>query len=375
MTSFICNLLTLTRSANLECSYEYYTWSPVGQTYHCNIRNDPYINSTKSAVIEFTKGAHEVGKTNKEVTGFYAYNKTIQFFPRELQKAFKNLKLIEISYSRLKEIHQSDLRSLPRLNELYLAGNDIEFLEEGLFDLNPDLERISFRANKIAQIHPEVFDGLSKVTYLDLDSNRCIQMYAYDNITELRQVIKAVKLKCLIVHPTTTSKPFTSTATIFVTAAKFIPDSIEEIEDVCRVSFLELNKKISIIAKDLKNSYMDVLKVVEDRVKSENNILRSSLTEANKKIDNLEKALKISQEKFESFRSQVEFGFEKILKKIDSSSDKFEKVIVEQVEKIEEEIKSAQNESILAMNEKIESLEKNLHTFNRSEEEITLFEN
>lgn len=120
----------------------------------------------------------------------------INYFPRGFETFFGNIKAIFIRNSNLKEIHQGDLKSFSKLVEIYLHENSLEVLEEGLFDFNLNLEFVSFENNEIAHIGPNVFDHLNKLRYLYFDSNSCINKFAYNSISEVKNVIQIVKSQC-----------------------------------------------------------------------------------------------------------------------------------------------------------------------------------
>ena len=186
---------------DLECSYEYDNWDAVGIIYYCDVRNELNIISSESAVITGASENHDDSKNNADVYGFYAYEQKTEVFPRGLEKIFKNIKFINIQYGRIKEIHQSDLKPFPQLKYLSFWQNDIETIEEGLFDFNPKLAVIGLDGNKISKIHPNVFDHLSNLYSLWLRQNQCIDNYAQDNSTAVKEVIKHVKLQCPIIVP------------------------------------------------------------------------------------------------------------------------------------------------------------------------------
>lgn len=94
----------------------------------------------------------------------------------------------------MKEIRQSDLKNFPLLSEINLHINEIEELEEGLFDFNPLLEWINLYSNEISYIHIDVFDNLVNLSKLWLDKNNCISIYTYD--IAVMQVIHYVKEHC-----------------------------------------------------------------------------------------------------------------------------------------------------------------------------------
>jgi Leucine-rich repeat (LRR) protein len=117
-------------------------------------------------------------------------------------------------HGKINEIHQSDLKPFPELEYLNLHNNTIEVLEEGLFDFNPNLGFISFANNKIYKIHPEIFDKLTKLTFLFLDANKCVDKLAKDDFKAFNKAIKEVKTKCLNDTITTTTTTTTEMSKI-----------------------------------------------------------------------------------------------------------------------------------------------------------------
>ncbi|KAL7012111.1 hypothetical protein ACKWTF_014639 [Chironomus riparius] len=189
--------LELSASTSIECSYKTHNWNIVKNAYFCSINNNPSITTRESATITSISGTHLSGKTNSDVGGFNVISRTINYFPNGLETFFKNIKAIQIHNCNLMEVHQEDLKPFSKLVQLHLSFNKLEVLEEGLFDFNPDLEFINFWENKIVNIAPNVFDHLSKLSYLYLLSNSCIDKKAENSISEVKNVIQAAKSQCI----------------------------------------------------------------------------------------------------------------------------------------------------------------------------------
>jgi len=149
-----------------------------------------------SAVISGINGKHWSLKSHNDVLGFVADQKTIKFFPKDLDKFFKNLKSIYIQSCKLKEIHQSDLKVFPNLVYIFLVYNEIEVIEDGLFDFNPDLEYIGFYEGKLVHIDPNVFDRLNNLSNVLLSLVRCVNTNFLDSIEQVQEGIKLIKSKC-----------------------------------------------------------------------------------------------------------------------------------------------------------------------------------
>jgi len=183
-------------STSIQCNYNTRDWHVVKNSYHCSIDNDPGITTRESAQITSVSDNHKSAKTNADVDAFHVDSKTFYYFPRGLETFFKNILVIDISTSKMKEIHQEDLKPFNKLIQIFLYKNEIEVLEEGLFDFNPDLEFIDFNRNKMVHIEPNIFDHLSKLTYLYFGNNNCIDKHAENSRSETKNVIQALKSQC-----------------------------------------------------------------------------------------------------------------------------------------------------------------------------------
>ena len=91
-------------AVNLDCSYGNFEYVVAGTAYQCGVANNLSMTSPEEAVIRSVSGIHMSGKTNDDVTAFHVYSKTIEFFPRGLEKFFKNLKAIDIKNNQIRQI-------------------------------------------------------------------------------------------------------------------------------------------------------------------------------------------------------------------------------------------------------------------------------
>jgi len=184
-------------STNIECSYNVGgRYVVLGNIYHCWVDNDLNITTEESAQISGVNGTHKNLRSNDDVLGFHASSTIMQLFPRGLEKFFKNLKMINIQDSQLKEIHQSDLKVFPNLVYFALGKNEIEVIEEGLFDFNPNLEFVGFEESKIIHIDPNVFDHLTKLSNFWFYSVPCVDQDIYDSSGDIQEIIQVVKSNC-----------------------------------------------------------------------------------------------------------------------------------------------------------------------------------
>jgi len=185
------------QSATFECKFMNSDWSTLDLIYWCDVQNAVNITSLDAVNVDSISGTHLDGYNNDNVEAFWInYKGQIHYFPRNLNKFFKNLKGIAIYNTGLKEVHQSDLKDFPKLMNLYLFYNNLEIIEENLFKFNPNLDLIELSFNKISHIDPNVFDKKAKLRSLNLGSNTCINMAASNNLTVVQNVIKTANVQC-----------------------------------------------------------------------------------------------------------------------------------------------------------------------------------
>jgi hypothetical protein len=190
-------LFSSSQSAFFDCQYRTEGWGPFNTAYLCSVQNFPEITSMTAVQIDSVSGNHQAGKNNDNVEVVDVFQRgRIFYFPQGLTNFFKNLKGIRIEATGLKEIHQSDLKDYSKLKALWLYGNNLEVLEENLFEFTPNLEWISVVNNKITHVDPHVFDKLVKLNTLYIYENPCIFSFGDNDPTKVQTFIKAVQDQC-----------------------------------------------------------------------------------------------------------------------------------------------------------------------------------
>ena len=155
------------------------------------------MNSHKSAIISAAYGDHEGNKTNNDVIGLFSESEFIEYFPKDAEKFFGNLEAIQLLFCPLKEILQSDLKSLTKLTYLSIGHSHIEVIEEGLFDYNPNLQYLIFDGSKVIHIDPNVFDNLSKLKTFHVYALPCSGQLRSELDFEIKIAIQRFKAECV----------------------------------------------------------------------------------------------------------------------------------------------------------------------------------
>ncbi|KAG5668989.1 hypothetical protein PVAND_016892 [Polypedilum vanderplanki] len=191
-------IFQLSNAVTIDCNYHKDgDWWAVTLKYYCEVTNDLNINSKDMTDIDGVNGELPSGITLDDIQGVNMENLTTFYFPKGLEKIFKNLLMIDINYGRLKEIHQNDFSPFPQLKSLELFENDIEVLEDDLFKFNPNLEMIWLSSNKIFHVSPTAFAAIKNLRYISFDSNPCASQYVQNNATAAKIIVENAIKNCV----------------------------------------------------------------------------------------------------------------------------------------------------------------------------------
>lgn len=195
---FLLFSLHFSSSIPVECNFIYGNWGVVikEKIYYCDVVSNSFNINSRDAVIDSVSGHHSTGFNDDKVRSFRVVTNTIHYFPRGIDKVFKNLRGIGIAYAHLKEIHKEDLQPFPNIVDLWLDNNDLQYIEDGLFAYNRNLQAIHLHMNKISQISPNVFDHLTSLNYLDLINNNCISIKVENSVTQVGELLGYIKGRC-----------------------------------------------------------------------------------------------------------------------------------------------------------------------------------
>ena len=100
------------------------------------------------------------------------------------------LRVLDLSYNSLTEIHPQQLSSASNLKELYLMMNEIHLIESGFSSNLPQLEILDLTTNRISEIHPDAFLNFKNLTVLTLRNNQImsLQSQLFRNLSRVREI-------------------------------------------------------------------------------------------------------------------------------------------------------------------------------------------
>lgn len=178
----------------LYCSYDIEHLPFIGSFYACQATASTLATINNRNVTGLS-GTSKAGKMPSDVQSLIIRDRTCQYFPRQLEKFMPNLEMVVIERSGLKEIQSNDLKPLKKLRFLYLSSNNLEILEDHLFEENSRLEIVNIDSNSIHAIGFSILKPLTSLKEISFLNNRCINESA-SNSTAIAKLKKSIVVKC-----------------------------------------------------------------------------------------------------------------------------------------------------------------------------------
>lgn len=147
-------------------------------------------------------GSHLDGKTDSDVVSFNSTSKSLNFFPRNLEKSFENLNLVDLTYPTISKISKNDLESLgSQLKKLIVRNSNqqISKIDADLFEFNPNLVEIHLCSNKLDFIENGTFDKLENLETLHVEDNSCLPGQSHkaeNNRSAVIELIPKIEKSC-----------------------------------------------------------------------------------------------------------------------------------------------------------------------------------
>jgi len=153
--------------------------------------NTCFIKNTSSETLQADISQHQQqhggaanndvteGATNNDVSGVYIYHspKLVQFTAASVSNEFKNVIVLKIAATQLKEISSNPIKWLENLIEFRINDSPLQTLPGDLFENTPKLEYVSFRSNRIKYIGKDLMRPLDNIKFIDFRGNETINLY------------------------------------------------------------------------------------------------------------------------------------------------------------------------------------------------------
>ena len=101
-----------------------------------------------------------------------AFNSALNSLPENIFQDLTNLENLVLGRNDFSSLPENIFEGLTKITVLQLLGNELTSLPQNIFrDLGPDLQQLELQDNKLTQILPGTFDGLSGLQTLNLSDN------------------------------------------------------------------------------------------------------------------------------------------------------------------------------------------------------------
>lgn len=259
--------------------------------------------SSEDREVTKVTGTHEQGKTNSDVDTIYSDKNSLNFFPRNLEKFFNNLKTVYITASNISTLTKDDLQSLGgQLEKLLLFHNGkLEVLVADVFDYSPNLKQIDLIFNAIKYVERGTFGKLQKLTYLRFYANTCHNSDSFNDVVNL---IADIERKCTNVEALERYKKIISSTTEEHGSERHsdeLNNKNIKFSEECQQKFNEYEAKIAKLNTEIDNVKAENRKLQLKAEKEENIMNRISQMEASLKAELKDSKIELSSNLEEKF--------------------------------------------------------------------------
>lgn len=108
---------------------------------------------------------------HEQIREIYFKNCVMKRLPGSLSKILPNLEILSVVGCGLEEISREDLSGFKSLKALIVKNNELTFLPENLFDLNREIEEISFKGNMLIHVGRDILKPLTNLKLADFRGN------------------------------------------------------------------------------------------------------------------------------------------------------------------------------------------------------------
>ncbi|XP_035660696.1 leucine-rich repeat-containing protein 4C-like isoform X4 [Branchiostoma floridae] len=122
-----------------------------------------------------------------DVPSVHCNHPTLEHIPQGIPNTTTTL---QMKGTRLVSVRRGDLAGLPLLRTLYLFDNQVQRIEVGAFDNNPDIQSFAIGTNSISEVLPGIFRGMNSLREIDMRGNKITSIPAgvFNGLPRLRVV-------------------------------------------------------------------------------------------------------------------------------------------------------------------------------------------
>lgn len=151
------------------CVYQINT--DINLYYSCNVEEIIKVEFKDSLEVF---GYHKFNKTDSDVQELEIRSSNLYLMPDYLLDKFMNLKVVKIR-GNLIVLGVQSFKHLEKLEELYLPGNKVDFINSDAFKFNKNLKRIDLGDSPMSYIGVGAFWTTKNLEMLNIGANSCLK--------------------------------------------------------------------------------------------------------------------------------------------------------------------------------------------------------
>lgn len=179
-TFLIAAFVPIALLINIECEYKTLDgWRFLEPSYGCVIMT---LNVKRKVHVTNTSGTHADGYSHGAVKIIKIYEKSCEMIPSGFGSFFPSVEAFSVRRSKLKTVTSADIQQFSHLRELWLDGNNLEYLESNLFEFNKEVEYINCASNNIKYIGGSFLENLPNLQDVSFLFNSCTNAGSLDDL-------------------------------------------------------------------------------------------------------------------------------------------------------------------------------------------------
>lgn len=168
-----------------SCDVEYQI---IGSVCRCKVMG---YNSEVRETISDIDGLPE----HSNVEMLLIDDQKMKLLPSNLNISFPNLKGLIIDSSTLISITREDLKQFPNLKFVMIGNNNIELLNDNLFEDNEAIEWLAFINNFTKRIGSDILNPLKNLKFANFQRNTCVNFKA-NEASEIDRLKILIRQNC-----------------------------------------------------------------------------------------------------------------------------------------------------------------------------------
>lgn len=188
-----------------DCDYKYIRWIDragarqiKSLAYGCHAKVLTY--DSENSVLGMVVSDHIKGFKNKDLKmiSFLKQDNLKGKVPRGIVEIFPNIEGLLIQICKIQELTNNDLKQFgKKLLHLSMAGNDLKYLDQNLFDFTPNIIYLNFRDNKIKHLGTDILKPLESLITFQFIGNSCkVKDVIKGTVKEIAALKKEINTKC-----------------------------------------------------------------------------------------------------------------------------------------------------------------------------------